>query len=57
MCVLFGHGAAVQMMVQVKMKWVLMLVCIVVCALTTPLLILAHNGMHPHDLVYGFLQG
>jgi len=45
------------MMVQVKMKWVLMLVCIVVCALTTPLLILAHNGMHPHDLVYGFLQG
>lgn len=48
---------ALQTLVAVRMKWLMVLLCMVVCGLSTPLLMLAHNGMHPNDFIYGVLQG
>ena len=56
-CVGWCPDAAVKMLFFVKMKWFLILLCMVVCGLATPLLELAHNGLHPNDLVYGLFQG
>ena len=41
----------------VRVKWLLMLMCVLVCAVLAPLITLAHNGMRPNDMMFGFTQG
>ena len=41
----------------VRVKWLLMLMCVMVCAVLAPLITLAHNGMRPNDMMFGFTQG